>query len=215
VLSSFRKRLSYSNVTATAALFIALGGTSYAVIEVDSRDVVNNSLRSADLRNNSVRSRDVRDRTLRARDLRRNGLGGGAVKESALGKVPLAANAERLGGATVSELRVRCPADTIARAGVCIEEGSRPGAGFYGSTSVCENAGRGLPTMDQLTVFAGTRPLSSGGEWTTNVYRNPANGSDPFDQLEAVVLIGAGVATYERVNLPVQHGFRCVALPSN
>ena len=38
VLSSFRKRLSYSNVTATAALFIALGGTSYAVMTVDSGD---------------------------------------------------------------------------------------------------------------------------------------------------------------------------------
>ena len=66
VLSSFRKRLSYSNVTATAALFIALGGTSYAVIRVDSGDVVDNSLRSADLRNNTVRGRDIRDRTLHA-----------------------------------------------------------------------------------------------------------------------------------------------------
>ncbi len=215
MLSSFRKCLSYSNVTATAALFVALGGTSYAVIEIDSRDVVDNSLRSADLRNNSVRSRDVHDRTLHGRDLRRNGLGGGAVKESALGRVPLAANAERLGGATAADLRVTCPAATIARAGVCIEEGGRPAVGFYGATSICDNAGRGLPTMAQLDRFAGTHALSSEGEWTSNVYRNPANGSDPFDQLEAVVLLGAGAASYERVNLAVQHGFRCVALPSN
>ena len=55
MLSAFRKRLSYSNVTATLALFIALGGTSYAVIRVDSGDVVDNTLRSADLRDNSVR----------------------------------------------------------------------------------------------------------------------------------------------------------------
>ncbi len=81
VLSSFRNHLSYSNVTATAALFIALGGTSYAVMSVDSRDVVNNSLQSGDVRNNSLRSRDIRDRTLQARDLTRNGLGGGVVKE--------------------------------------------------------------------------------------------------------------------------------------
>jgi hypothetical protein len=215
VLSSFRSRLSYSNVTATAALFIALGGTSYAVIEVDSRHIVDNSVRSTDLRNNSVRSRDVRDRTLHARDLRRNGLGGGAVKESALGRIPLAANAERLGGASASAFRVRCPADTIARAGVCIEEGGRPAVGFYGATSICDNAGRGLPTMAQLDRFAGTHPLGSTGEWTSNVYRNPANGSDPFDQLEAVVLLGAGAAAYERVNLAVQHAFRCVASPSN
>jgi hypothetical protein len=215
VLSSFRQHLSYSNVTATAALFIALGGTSYAVTRVDSSDVVNNSLRSSDLRNNSVRSTDVRDHTLHARDLRRNGLGGGAVKESALGRVPLAANAERLGGTPALDLRVRCPADTMARAGVCIEEVARPNDGFYGATSSCDNAGRGLPTMAQLDRFAGARPVSPAGEWTSSVYRNPNNGADPFDQLEAVVLAGGGIASYERVNLAVQHAFRCVALPSN
>jgi hypothetical protein len=214
VLSSFRKRLSYSNVIATAALFVALGGTSYAVIEVDSRHVVDNSLRSADLRNNSVRSRDVHNRTLHARDVRRNGLGGGAVKESALGKVPLAANAERLGGATPAEFRVSCPADTVARAGVCIEEGVRSSAGFFGATSICDTARRSLPTADQLEVFAGTRPLSPAGEWTSSVYRNPDNGADPTEQLEVVVLTPTAVS-YERVYLAVQHGFRCVALPSN
>jgi hypothetical protein len=214
VLSSFRSRLSYSNVTATAALFIALGGTSYAVIRVDSRDVVNNSLRSTDLRNNSVRSRDVRDHTLHTRDVRRNGLGGGAVKESSLGPVPLAANAERLGGAPVSDLRVRCPAATMARAGVCIEEAARPADGFFGAASTCDNAGRGLPTMPQLDRFAGTRPLSPAGEWTSSVYRNPANGGELTAQLEAVVLTPTAL-NYERVYLAVQHPFRCVALPSN
>lgn len=215
MLSSLRKRLSYSNVTATAALFIALGGTSYAVIRVDSRDVVDNSLRSADLRNNGVRSRDIQDRTLRARDVRRNSVGGGVIKESALGRVPLAADAERLGGAPASDLRVRCPADTTPRAGVCIEQGARSSDGFFGATIACDNAGRGLPTMAELNSFAGSRPLGPGGEWTSSVYRNPDNGVDPFDQLETVVLSGGGVASYERVNLAVQHAFRCVALPSN
>ena len=70
MLSSLRKHLSYSNVIATTALFIALGGTSYAVLRVDSREVVNNSLRSVDVRNDSLRSRDIHDRTLRARDFR-------------------------------------------------------------------------------------------------------------------------------------------------
>jgi hypothetical protein len=206
--------LSYSNVTATAALFIALGGTSYAVIRVDSGDVVNNSLRSTDLRNNSVRSRDIRDHTLHTRDLRRNGLGGGAVKESSLGRVPLAANAERLGGTPASDLRVRCPAATMGRAGVCIEEAAHPADGFFGAASTCDNAGRGLPTMAQLDRFAGTRPLSPAGEWTSSVYRNPANGGELTAQLEAVVLTPTALS-YERVYLAVQHAFRCVALPSN
>ena len=214
MLSSVRKRLSYANVTATLALFIALGGTSYAVLRVDSGDVVNNSLRSADLRNNSVRSRDVRDRTLRARDLGRDSLGGGAIKERALGRVPLAADSERVGGTTASALRVRCPVDTLARAGVCIEESQRPSDGFFGASLTCDNAGRALPSMAQLDRFAGTRQLSPAGEWTSSVYRNPANGADPAEQLEAIVLTPTTVS-YRRVYLAGQHGFRCVALPSN
>jgi hypothetical protein len=216
VLSAFRKHLSYSNVTATAALFVALGGTSYALVRVDSDDVVNNSLRSADLRNNSVRSNDIRDRGVRARDLRPNSIGAGVVKESGLGRVPRAGNAERVGGATAQELRVRCPADTAVKAGVCIELSAHPPDGFLGATNVCDNAGRGLPSMPQLDRFWRARgPLSAQGEWTSSVYRNPANGMNFFDQLEAVVLSGDGVVSYDRVYLAVQHAFRCVALPAN
>ena len=216
VLRAFRKNLSYSNVTATAALFIALGGTSYALTRIDSDDVVNNSLRSSDLRNNSVRSRDIRDRNLKARDVRRNSLGGGVVKESGLGKVPRAGDAERVGGATAQDLRVRCPGDTTATTGVCIERSARPPDGFLGAANICDNAGRGLPTMSQLDRFWRARePLSAQGEWTSSVFGNPDNGPNPFDELEAVVLSGDGAVSYERVYLAVQHAFRCVALPSN
>ena len=215
MLNSLRKHLSYSNVTATAALFIALGGTSYAVIRVDSRDVVNNSLRSSDVRNNSLRGRDMRDRTLRARDLRRDALGGGVVKESALGQVPRAAEAERVGGLSAQELRVRCPSDTLALAGVCVERVARTGTNFFGASSICDRAGRGLPTMPQLDRFASSHgPLAPGGEWTASAYLY-ASAEPTFDQLEALVLSGGGDVGRDRVNAPNQHAFRCVALPSN
>jgi hypothetical protein len=216
VLTTFRHRLSYSNVIATAALFVALGGTSYAVIGIGSDDVVNNSLRSSDLRNNTVRSRDIRDRTIRARDVTRNGIGGDVIKETSLSRVPRAGDSERVGGATATDLRVRCPADTLAAAGVCVERDARPGAGFFGAINACDNAGRGLPTMPQLDPVASFHgPLGSQGEWTSSVYRNPDNGMNASDQLEAVVLTGSGDVSYERVFLAVQHAFRCVALPSN
>jgi hypothetical protein len=215
VLSSFRKHLSYSNVIATVALFIALGGTSYAVLRVDSRDVVNNSLRSRDVRDNSLRSRDVRDRTLRARDVRPNALGGGAVKEGALGQVPRATDAERVGGLTSQELRVRCPSDTLAKGGVCVEQDARAATGFLGASSTCGNAGRGLPTMPQLDRFARSQgPLAPGGEWTASVYLYAAGGPT-FDELEALVLSGGGDVSRDRVNAPIQHAYRCVALPGN
>jgi hypothetical protein len=215
VQSSFRRHLSYSNVVATAALFIALGGTSYAVLRVDSRDVVNNSLRSSDVRNDSLRSRDIRDRTLRARDLRLDALGGGVVKEGALGQVPRATDADRVGGLTAEELRIRCPSDTVAKAGVCVEQSARSPASFLGASSTCDNAGRGLPTMPELDRFARSHgPLAPGGEWTASVYLYAAGGPT-FDELEALVLSGGGDVGRDRVNAPIQHPYRCVALPSN
>jgi hypothetical protein len=213
--SWIRRHLTYSNVTATLALFLALGGTSYAVLRVSSDDVVNNSLRSADIRNETLRSRDVRDRGLHARDLRRNSLGSGVVKESALGTVPRATESDRVGGATAQDLRIRCPSDTVAKAGVCIESSPRPPDGFLGATTHCDNAGRGLPTMPQLDQFARSRGPLPQAEWTSSVYRNPDNGPNPFDELEAVVLSDGGQVSYARVYLAVQHAFRCVALPSN
>jgi hypothetical protein len=215
LLSTLRNHLSYSSVTATAALFIALGGTSYAVIRIDSRDVVNNSLRSSDVRNSSLRSRDIRDRTLRARDVRQNALGGGAVKEGALGQVPRATDAERVGGLTPQELQVRCPSDTVAKGGVCVEVSARPPAGFLGASGTCDSAGRGLPTMPQLDAYARSHGrLPPGGEWTASVYLYAAGGPT-FDELEALVLSGGGDVSRDRVNAPIQHAFRCVALPSN
>jgi hypothetical protein len=54
-----RSRITYANVAATLALFLAIGvGTSYA-ISVSGDDVVNGSLTSADLKNNSVKAADI------------------------------------------------------------------------------------------------------------------------------------------------------------
>jgi hypothetical protein len=48
------RRLTYSNVTATLALFIALGGSSYAAFKVTGRNVVDGSLTGKDIKKRSV-----------------------------------------------------------------------------------------------------------------------------------------------------------------
>lgn len=213
MLAGLRARLSYANVMATIALFVALGGTSWAVLKVGSRDVVNNSLRSADIRDNTVRSRDVRNRTLRGRDIRRNSLGGGAIKERALGRVPIAANADRVGGATVEQLRTQCPSDTIAQVGLCFESAGRPADTFLGAINRCDQHGRQLPSMPQLDAFGRSNgPLSGQGEWTSSVFRGGTDNSEP---LEVVVLRGGAVVQYGEAQSTDRHAFRCVALPSN
>jgi hypothetical protein len=71
-----RLRPQPSMAVATTALFIALGGTSWAVAtgSVDSREVKNNSLKSKDVRNSTLTNKDVKDGSLLAGDFGANQL---------------------------------------------------------------------------------------------------------------------------------------------
>lgn len=72
MLSKLCSQLTYANVIASIALFIALGGTSYSLVTgaIDSREIENNSVRSKDIRNNGARGKDIRNETVRSRDVR-------------------------------------------------------------------------------------------------------------------------------------------------
>ena len=70
-----RKRTPrYANVTATLALFVALGGTSYAAATISGSDVRNGSLTGSDIKNESLKSRDVDNGSLTNRDLKNGSL---------------------------------------------------------------------------------------------------------------------------------------------
>jgi len=100
---------------ALLALFVALGGSSYAALKVNGKQIVDNSVRSKDLRNNDVRSKDVRN----------NGLTGADLNETTLGTVPradtagsatTAGNADTLGGIG-SDGFVRTPTEAVRLVG--------------------------------------------------------------------------------------------------
>ena len=63
-------RLTYANVMATAAVFIALGGSSYAALTITGQNVRNGSLTGADLKDNSVGGVDIANGSLLAKDFR-------------------------------------------------------------------------------------------------------------------------------------------------
>jgi hypothetical protein len=96
VISKLRSRLTYANVIASVALFIVLGGTSYAVAtgSIDSREIKNNAVRGADVRTSSLTGADVRNNRLTGADIRNDRLTGADVLESSLGTVPRAGSAD-------------------------------------------------------------------------------------------------------------------------
>lgn len=70
MIGRLRHRLSYASVMATIAVFVALGGSSYAAVKITGKDVRDNSLTGADVRNNSLKSADVRNGSLLSSDFK-------------------------------------------------------------------------------------------------------------------------------------------------
>jgi hypothetical protein len=64
---------------ALLALFMAMGGSAYALV-----------VTSGSIKNNTIRSVDVRNGGLLGKDVRADGIGGRAIKESTLSTVPAA-----------------------------------------------------------------------------------------------------------------------------
>lgn len=79
MLRGIHNRPRFADVLSLLALFVALGGTSYAVAtgSIDSREIKNNSVRGTDVRNQTLTGRDARDRSLLADDFARGQLPAG------------------------------------------------------------------------------------------------------------------------------------------
>jgi hypothetical protein len=93
--STVKPRLSFANVTSMLALFIALGGTSYAAATLSSNSVNKSHLRSnsvgkSEIRRAAVGQSEVRANSIGASELRTSAVGSNDVKDETLGVNDLA-----------------------------------------------------------------------------------------------------------------------------
>jgi hypothetical protein len=197
VRTRLRQRPTYANVMSTLAVFIALGGSSYAALTISGSDIQNRSIPAKKLKRNSITGREVR--------------------ESRLNRVSHARRADRLGGFTAAQLRVRCPSDTFPVADVCVERTPRAPSSYGSAVLDClqvgtpAGPGRRLPTHGELRAALGAVTLAPGGELTSNVY---PSSTDPgrlnvlfiTDQVGSVALTpdtDAGSKSYRCVTDPL------------
>lgn len=87
-----RRRISYANVTATLALFVALGGGAYAI------GLGKNDVRSRNIAPKAVKTSDLAKRAVKRSKIAANAVTGAEVNESTLAAVPNAANADLFDG---------------------------------------------------------------------------------------------------------------------
>jgi hypothetical protein len=201
MLTRLYRRLNYANVVATLALFVALGGSSYAVSQINGSQ--------------------IRNASIAGKKLKRNTLGGRQIKESRLGTVPSARNAGRVGGLTARQLLVRCPHGMVAAAGVCFETQPRPAAAYSGAVGECGTSdgpprpGRRLPTHGELYrafQLDQVGAIAPGGELTSEVY---PSGSTP-GQVDVLYMTNElGNVSVVRDGPGGERAFRCVADPLN
>ena len=62
-------RPSPALLVSSAALIVALGGTSYAALQVTSANIKNGTITSADVKNNSLKGKDIKNKSIKAADL--------------------------------------------------------------------------------------------------------------------------------------------------
>ncbi|HEX5984034.1 MAG TPA: hypothetical protein VFY69_07505 [Solirubrobacterales bacterium] len=197
-------RLTYANVVATLALFIAVGtGGAYAVSKV-------------------IDGSDIRNHSLTGREFKANSVGGRVIKESSLRPVPRAQNAARLGGQPASRYLDSCPqafAPTIPVGDVCVETQARPPESYGAAVFSCaltdnrERAGRRLPTHQEL-MAALAQPqiqLAPGGELTSEVY--PSSSKPGAVDVLYITQENGSVGITEDVG--GGKSYRCVADPMN
>jgi hypothetical protein len=169
LVSRLRSRLTYANVMASIAVFLAFGGVGYAATTLNGKQIVNHSIGAGKLKNGTLTSSQVKA----------NSLTGSVIEEASLGTVPraqtavsatTAGDADTLDGVSATELRVACPAETELFGGMCWDENARGAHGWVVASAECGEAGGRLPSVSELIAYA-LQPGAqfAGPAWSTDV----------------------------------------------
>lgn len=227
--SRLLRHLSFANLVACLALFVALGGVGYAAATINGNAIVKQTIGAGKLKNGTLTSTQVKS----------DGLTGSVIQESTLGTVPsaqtavsaqtaasattagtaqsaasattaetaeeahLAGDAETLDGLSAEQLQVTCPADTELFGGVCWDEDVRQLKTWIGASIECGEAGGRLPSLSELIAYVAQDGIQvSAHNWSADVVDLPSG--------KELVLTRDETSTATSQSSPDFFGFRCV-----
>lgn len=211
------RKLSYANVMATIAVFVALGGASYAATALP-----NNSVGTGQLKSLSINAAKLKGGAVTTPKIAKEAVTGAKIKLSTLGTVPSAANAataSTLGGLSSAQVinqaagqatvnsKLHCPAGTTASTAVCFSAQHSP-ANWYEAIEGCAKEDMTLPTPAELFSYGRANTQGNpGSEWTGNALSTT-------EALEITAYIGGYGAAEGKVFgdfVP----YHCVGYPTN
>lgn len=144
--SRVRTRLSFANVTSTLALFLALGGTSYAAAQlpfnsvgkgqikanaVGKSEIASNSVGTSELRNSGVAAPDIKTGAVGPSEVRPNAIDSDELADGGIGAADLSDAAKAaVAGLNAVTFRASAAADGTGAAGNA-KGIAHPSAGVY------------------------------------------------------------------------------------
>ena len=84
MLRRLRPRVTFANIVSILALFIALGGTTYAAATIGSNEIKKNAVLSRHIKNGQVKAKDLADNSVDAAKLAHNAISGAKVSDHSL-----------------------------------------------------------------------------------------------------------------------------------
>jgi len=174
VIVRIRKLLSFSNVIACLALFVALGGTVYAAGKINGKQIKRSSLPGNRIKPKTIQPNRLKPQSLTGRQVKADSLTGAQINEKTLTGVSAAALADVQYQATTATL---------------------PGEGRLGSvTANCPpdtyviGGGATLSNDNQASVnSSGPSPLRTG--WTATAYSYSWFGSSSTITVTAICVL--------------------------
>jgi hypothetical protein len=160
-MDRLRHKLTYANVMATVAVFIALGGASYAAVNLPK-----NSVGSRQIKTGAVTGTKLKNGAVTRAKIAAGAVGGAQLNLSSIGTVPSATHAasadsatdaRTLGGQSAAQIAVaatiKCPTATLAAGGMCFDATQRPPANFRVALQECAARGMSLPTLGEAATL--------------------------------------------------------------
>lgn len=190
MLARLSSRLTYANVVATLALFVALGGSAVAASLISGKSIKPRSIPGNRLKNHTVT--------------------GQQVNLGKLGKVRNAVNADNLGGSPASDYRLHCPAGLTQGGDLCFEPTPRADADWNTALQTCALANRRLPTEGELMLVFNNTGAPQISQWTSGLSVNSGTFSAPELTESASRTVDATLASTS-VSIP----YRCVTNATN
>jgi uncharacterized iron-regulated membrane protein len=164
-----RLRLTYANVTATLALFVALGGGAYAATALPAH-----SVGAKQLKNGAVVAAKIKNNAVDRSKVMNNSLTGADIKESSVAEVPLATHAAA--SAAIDKATYKTAAGTAAASSAANTATATCDSGQHviGGGVKLDNAGIGLVNDSY--------PDTNNTAWTAHVGNGSSgNSAAPFN----------------------------------